>query len=64
MPQFYLQLRKMTSSTPLPRLGSQRLLCLSPLLPLLFYRAFMWGLLTMATGPLFRRGWEGSWARG
>lgn len=49
---------------PLPRLGSQQLLCVSPLLPLLFCRAFMWGLLTMATGPLFRsgsraRGWAG-----
>lgn len=40
----------------LPRLGSQRLLCVSPLLPLLFCKAFMWGLLTMATGPLFRSG--------
>lgn len=53
-----LQLRKTPPSNPLPRLGSQRLLCVSPLLPLLLCRAFLWGLLTMATGPLFRRGRE------
>lgn len=55
-----LQLRKTPPANPLPRLGSQRLLCVSPLLPLLLCRAFLWGLLTMATGPLFRRGW--SWS--
>jgi len=43
---------------PLPRLDSQQCLCASPLLPLLFCRAFIWGLLTMATGPLFRRSRE------